>query len=77
MTNELTDLQYCVLLRLIHLSSQTAVSDGVDNDWLVGLGAWLLEEFWTLNKEKTGKKILAQCSESPQDIDEGNVHKLY
>ncbi len=45
-----TDLQNSILLGLIHLSSQTAVSNGIDNDWLVGFGAWLLKEFRPLNK---------------------------
>lgn len=46
-----TDLQNSILLGLVHFSSQTAVSDGIDDDWLVGLGAWLLEEFRAFNKQ--------------------------
>lgn len=44
---ESTDLQDSVLLGFIHLPGQTAVSNGIDDDWLVGLGTWLLEEFRT------------------------------
>lgn len=36
-------LQDLVLLRLVDLSSQAAVGDGIVDDWLVGLGAGLLE----------------------------------
>lgn len=46
-----TDLQNNILLGLINLPSQAAVSDGVDDDWLVGLGARLLEEFRTFKEQ--------------------------
>lgn len=46
-----TDLNNSILLALINLSSKTTVSDGIDDDWLVGLGARLLEEFWTFQKK--------------------------
>lgn len=42
-----TDLKNNVLLHFINLSGQAAVGDGIDDDWLVGLGARLLEEFRT------------------------------
>lgn len=38
-----TDLQDLVLLRLVDFASQAAVGDGIMDDWLVGLGAGLLE----------------------------------
>lgn len=43
-----THLQNSVLLGFIHFPGQTAVSNGINDDWLVGLGTWLLEEFRTL-----------------------------
>jgi len=42
----LTDLQHHVLLRFVHFPRQAAVSDRVDDDCLVGLGRWLLEQLW-------------------------------
>lgn len=42
-----TDLKNNALLYFINLSGQAAVGDGIDDDWLVGLGARLLEEFRT------------------------------
>lgn len=48
-------LQDSILLALINPSSQTAVSDGIDDDWLVGLGARLLEEFRTFDRQNITK----------------------
>ena len=42
-----THLKNDIFLDLIDFSSQAAVSDGIDDDWLVGFGAWLFEEFGT------------------------------
>lgn len=42
-----TDLKNNALLHFINLSGQAAVGDGIDDDWLVGLGARFLEEFGT------------------------------
>lgn len=53
-----TDLQNCVLLGLVHFPGQTAVSDGIDDDWLVGLGTWLLEEFRPFNKQNHHPEIV-------------------
>lgn len=44
---EFTDLKDNIFLDLINFSSQAAVGDGIDDDWLVGFWAWLLEEFRT------------------------------
>lgn len=52
-----TDLQNNILLGLINLPSQAAVTDGVDDDWLVGLGARLLEEFRTFKRTKHYNRI--------------------
>jgi len=54
-----TYLKNNILLDLINLSSQAAVGDGIDDDWFVGFGTWLLEEFRTFltkgeQKQKSG-----------------------
>lgn len=38
-----TDLQDLILLRLVDFAGQAAVGDCIVDDWLVGLGAGLLE----------------------------------
>lgn len=42
-----TDLEDLVLLRLVDFASQAAVGDCIVDDWLIGLGTGLLEQFGT------------------------------
>lgn len=46
-----THHQNSIFLALVNFSSQTAVSDGIDDDWLVGLRTRLLEEFRTFSEQ--------------------------
>lgn len=50
------DLKNKILLDLIDLSSQAAVGDGVDDDWLVGLRAWFFKKFRTFFKTHKKRK---------------------
>lgn len=50
-----TRLQNGIFLALVDFPGQAAVSDGIDDDWLVGLGAGLLEEFRTCGKQNIKK----------------------
>lgn len=53
-----TDLKDNILLRLVNLPGQAAVGDGIDDDWLVGLGAWFLEEFRTYDTQTKPRRWL-------------------
>lgn len=55
--HEHTRLQNSIFLALVHFSSQTAVSNGIDDDWLVGLGTRLFEEFRTFSKQNMKRLI--------------------
>lgn len=52
-----THHQDSIFLALVNFSSQTAVSDGIDDDWLVRLRTRLLEEFRTFSKQNMKRLI--------------------
>lgn len=49
--NMITYIKYLVLLSFVDLASQTAVSQSVLDDVLVGLGTWLLVQFGSCGKK--------------------------
>lgn len=56
--------QNSIFLALVNFSSQTAVSDGIDDDWLVGLRTRLLEEFRTFSKQNM-KRLISYNTSMP------------
>lgn len=59
-----THHQNSIFLALVNFPSQTAVSDGIDDDWLVGLRTRLLEEFRTFSKQNT-KRFISDNTSMP------------
>lgn len=55
--NMITYIKYLVLLSFVDLASQTAVSQSVLDDVLVGLGTWLLVQFGSCGKKTKVQKI--------------------
>lgn len=59
-----THQQNSIFLALVNFSSQTAVSDCIDDDWLVGLRTRLLEEFRTFSKQNM-KRLISYDTSMP------------
>lgn len=70
-----THHQNSIFLALVNFSSQTAVSNGIDDDWLVGLGTRLLEEFRTFSKQNMKRLISYNTSMlTAKEAIKGHMH---
>lgn len=70
-----THHQNSIFLALVNFSSQTAVSDGIDDDWLVGLRTRLLEEFRAFSKQNMKRLISYNTSmTTAKEAIKGSMH---
>lgn len=70
-----THHQNSIFLALVNFTSQTAVSDGIDDDGLVGLRTGLLEEFRTFSKQNM-KRFISYNASMPKakEAFKGSMH---